>query len=190
MFKVLALACLIIAGLSCVSADDSAAATPAARHIPEYIHEWAAKVSDPLEADLIAIETGFVNHGPIKPFHDIYLFKNNDVPRRSKRHAKIHTDRLEGHEKVLWAEQQVSKLRTKRDHQQVEEEEGEEQRRKRNLDNVLKFDKRAEATAYRSTNYDDPQWSDQWYLVSFEKNIKSGLLTCSIRKSTFFWILD
>jgi hypothetical protein len=27
-------------------------------------------------------------------------------------------------------------------------------------------------------------------LVSFEKNIKSGLLTCSIRKSTFFWILD
>lgn len=31
----------------------------------EYHNEWAAKVSDPLEADLIAMETGFINRGPV-----------------------------------------------------------------------------------------------------------------------------
>jgi hypothetical protein len=31
----------------------------------EYYREWVAKVSDPLEADLIALETGFVNKGPV-----------------------------------------------------------------------------------------------------------------------------
>ena len=118
-------------------------------HQPEYLREWAAKVSDPIEADLIAIETGFVNRGLIKPFHDIYLFENVNMPHRSKRHTQIHTDRLKGHEKILWAEQQVSKLRTKRD----------------NLD-VLNFDKRAENSAYRSVKYDDPEWNNQWYLVN------------------------
>lgn len=29
-----------------------------------------------------------------------------------------------------------------------------------------KFDKRSESMAYRSVNYDDPQWASQWYLVS------------------------
>jgi hypothetical protein len=31
----------------------------------EYYREWVAKVRDPLEADLIALETGFVNKGPV-----------------------------------------------------------------------------------------------------------------------------
>ena len=31
----------------------------------EYYREWVAKVKDPLEADLIALETGFVNQGPV-----------------------------------------------------------------------------------------------------------------------------
>jgi hypothetical protein len=32
----------------------------------EFTREWVAKVSDPLEADLIALETGFVNKGPVR----------------------------------------------------------------------------------------------------------------------------
>jgi hypothetical protein len=146
-FRLAFCACLL--GLVVRGSDDTSSAR---HHSAEYMHEWAARVSDPLEADLIAAETGFINRGPIAPFHDIYLFENANVPRRSKRHAQTHTERLQGHEKVLWAEQQVSKLRTKRDHQNVE--------------TVLKFDKRAEASAYKSTHYDDPQWDDQWYLVS------------------------
>jgi hypothetical protein len=32
-------------------------------HHNEFTREWAVKVSDPLLADLIALETGFANHG-------------------------------------------------------------------------------------------------------------------------------
>jgi hypothetical protein len=113
------------------------------QHQPEYIHEWALKVSDPLEADLIAAETGFINKGVIEPFTDIYLFQNPRVPHRSRRSAQVHTDKLNNHEKVLWAEQQVTKLRTKRDMVDLE----------------------VENKAYRSIKYDDPEWNNQWYLV-------------------------
>lgn len=112
----------------------------------EYTREWAAKVSDPLEADLIALETGFVNKGPISPFDDIYLFEHLEVPSRSKRSADHHNNLLNEHEKVVWAEQQVGKYRTKRDHVEM-----------------IK-DKRSENLAYRQTNYDDPEFTSQWYL--------------------------
>ncbi len=67
------------------------------------------------------------------------------VPSRSKRGADHHNQLLNNHEKIIWAEQQISKRRIKRDH----------------LDT---FDKRSENLAYRSTNYDDPEWDSQWYL--------------------------
>ena len=105
-------------------------------HQPEYMHEWALKVSDPLEADLIAAETGFINKGPIEPFADIYLFQNPKVPHRSRRSAQLHTDKLKSHEKVLWAEQLVTKLRTKRDF------------------------------VFNERSINDPEWENQWYLVS------------------------
>lgn len=69
--------------------------------IQDYTREWAIKVSDPIEADLIAMETGFINKGMIPPFENIYLFVHPKVPNRSKRHAKEHTERLNNHEKVF-----------------------------------------------------------------------------------------
>jgi hypothetical protein len=49
--------------------------------------------------------------------------------------------------KVLWAQQQVSKRRVKRDMIDLNDE---------------KFSKRAENLAYRAVAYDDPRWDDQW----------------------------
>jgi hypothetical protein len=102
------------------------------------------------------------------------LFVNDKVPHRAKRGAHEHTEKLKNHESVcemkcflikflnwlylknvylqiLWTEQQVSKARTKRDH---------------NADVIAK---RAENLVYRSANFDDPEWSRQWYLKN-EKN--------------------
>ena len=39
-------------------------------HHNEYLHEWAVQVRDSDEADLIALETGFRNEGPVS----IYFF--------------------------------------------------------------------------------------------------------------------
>lgn len=112
----------------------------------EYTREWAVKVSDPLLADLIALESGFENAGLIKPFHDVYLFVNHNVPHRSKRGAHEHTNKLKNHESILWTEQQVSKSRIKRDYN----------------DDLIK--KRDENRMYRSAHFDDPEWVNQWYL--------------------------
>lgn len=122
----------------------------------EYLHEWAVQVRDSDEADLIALETGFSNEGPILPFKNIFLFKHPNVARRAKRESKRHTEALEKHEKIIWAQQQVSKQRVKRDMIDITNE---------------KFSKRAEILAYRAANYDDPRWKDQWYLRD-KKNVE------------------
>lgn len=123
-------------------------------HHNEYTKEWAVKVSDPYLANLIALETGFVNKGLIEPFSDVYLFENHQVPHRSKRGAHKHTNKLKNHESILWTEQQQAKSRAKRDHTD---------------DNV---DKREENIAYRSANFDDPEWSNQWYLKNQNQQFK------------------
>lgn len=123
--------------------------------VDEFTREWAVKVSDPLMADLIALETGFKNTGLIEPFDDVYLFVNENVPHRSKRGAHKHTNTLKNHESILWTEQQVSKIRNKRDHQS---------------DLV---DKRAENLIYRSAHFDDPEWKNQWYLKNQNKGKRS-----------------
>jgi proprotein convertase subtilisin/kexin type 1 len=116
----------------------------------EFTREWAVKVSDPYNADLIALETGFENKGLIPPFNDVYLFVNNKLPSRSKRSAEKHTEKLKNHESIIWTEQQVSKNRVKRDYKQE----------------TLNLIKRQENLAYRSVNYDDPEWQRQWYLIN------------------------
>ena len=52
---------LFITNLKSIACDD---------HHNEYLHEWAVQVHDSAEADLIAIETGFTNLGPVS-FEDI-----------------------------------------------------------------------------------------------------------------------
>lgn len=115
-------------------------------------------MSDPLLANLIALETGFQNKGPIEPFHDVYLFVNNKVPHRAKRGAHAHTEKLKNHESILWTEQQVSKSRMKRDYH----------------DDLIA--KRAEDLVYRSANFDDPEWTGQWYLKNSNTNGKKRSL--------------
>lgn len=50
----------------------------------------------------------------MKGFEDIYLFKKEVHPKRTKRHAFYYTNQLMGSEAVEWAEQQVARVRTKR----------------------------------------------------------------------------
>ena len=50
---------LVITDLKHISCGRSA------DHHNEYLHEWAVQVHDSAEADLIAMETGFTNRGPV-----------------------------------------------------------------------------------------------------------------------------
>lgn len=143
LFTILVNVVLLISSTNCDNSE----------HHNEFTREWAVKVTDPLLADLIALETGFENKGLIEPFHDVYLFVNNKVPHRAKRGAHQHTEKLKNHESILWTEQQVSKSRAKRDH---------------NAEVIAK--RAAENLVYRSANFDDPEWANQWYLKNEQNN--------------------
>jgi len=49
---------LVVTKFNCATSETS-------DHHNEYLHEWAVQVHDPDEADLIALETGFNNHGRV-----------------------------------------------------------------------------------------------------------------------------
>ena len=51
--------------------------------------------------------------------------------------------------KINWVEQQISRTRVKR-----------------GLIDYNDLKKRAEATAYKTIDFKDPEWRNQWYLVS------------------------
>uniref|UniRef100_A0A3P9MLC7 Furin (paired basic amino acid cleaving enzyme) b n=1 Tax=Oryzias latipes TaxID=8090 RepID=A0A3P9MLC7_ORYLA len=79
-----------------------------------YTNSWAVQISGgPEEADRIAREHGFINHGNV--FGDYYHFRHHAVKRRSlSSHKGMHI-KLQEEPKILWAEQQVVKKRKKRD---------------------------------------------------------------------------
>ena len=66
----------------------------------EYTREWIVKIRDPAQVDAIASRGGFINHGPVQPFKDVYMFTKSDIPHRSKRAAHEHTQVLNDHQHV------------------------------------------------------------------------------------------
>uniref|UniRef100_A0A3Q1BI15 P/Homo B domain-containing protein n=1 Tax=Amphiprion ocellaris TaxID=80972 RepID=A0A3Q1BI15_AMPOC len=79
-----------------------------------YTNTWAVHINGgPGEADRIAREHGFINHGNV--FGDYYHFRHHAVEKRAlSGHKGMHI-RLQKEPQVLWAEQQVVRNRKKRD---------------------------------------------------------------------------
>uniref|UniRef100_A0A3Q4MD14 Furin (paired basic amino acid cleaving enzyme) b n=1 Tax=Neolamprologus brichardi TaxID=32507 RepID=A0A3Q4MD14_NEOBR len=79
-----------------------------------YTNTWAVQINGgPGEADRIAREHGFINHGHV--FGDYYHFRHHAVEKRAlSGHKRMHI-RLQKEPQVLWTEQQVVKKRKKRD---------------------------------------------------------------------------
>ncbi|KAM4733470.1 furin (paired basic amino acid cleaving enzyme) b isoform 2-T4 [Anableps anableps] len=79
-----------------------------------FTNTWAVQIKGgPGEADRIARENGFINHGNV--FGDYYHFRHHAVEKRAlSGHKGMHI-RLQKEPQVLWAEQQVVKRRKKRD---------------------------------------------------------------------------
>uniref|UniRef100_A0A915JTX1 Uncharacterized protein n=1 Tax=Romanomermis culicivorax TaxID=13658 RepID=A0A915JTX1_ROMCU len=82
----------------------------------EYTNEWVVTVKGGHQAaHKLAKETNYDLVGPVRGFDNTYVFQKSDHPIRSKRNANHHTAKLSSHEKVLFAEQQTIKRRSKRD---------------------------------------------------------------------------
>lgn len=113
-----------------------------------YVNEWAIRTDGgPDVADAVAKDLGYDNKGRIGSLEGYYLLEKRDHPSRSKRSADHHTRALAEDHRVHWAEQQYSKVRTKRDY----------------------ISKRDEENAYNKVFYNDLEWFKQWYLSYPEK---------------------
>uniref|UniRef100_A0A8C8ZD01 Neuroendocrine convertase 1 n=1 Tax=Prolemur simus TaxID=1328070 RepID=A0A8C8ZD01_PROSS len=103
----------------------------------QFVNEWAAEIpGGPAAASAIAEELGYDLLGQIGSLENHYLFKHKNHPRRSRRSALHITKRLSDDDRVIWAEQQYEKERSKRS-----------------------------ALRDSAVNlFNDPMWNQQWYL--------------------------
>ncbi|XP_005871585.1 PREDICTED: neuroendocrine convertase 1 [Myotis brandtii] len=103
----------------------------------QFVNEWAAEIpGGPEAASAIAEELGYDLLGQIGSLENHYLFRHKNHPRRSRRSALHITKRLSDDDRVIWAEQQYGKERSKR--------------------SVLRDS---------AVNlFNDPMWKQQWYL--------------------------
>ncbi|OWF56741.1 neuroendocrine convertase 1-like [Mizuhopecten yessoensis] len=113
-----------------------------------YLNEWAVEIPGGYdEVQRVTRLHGYDLVKELKPFDNHYLLTHSEVPSRSKRSADHHTRRLQTDNRVHWAEQQVTKTRTKRD----------------------LFEKRVdEERSYIRLDFNDPLWPKQWYMKDGE----------------------
>ncbi|XP_070599102.1 neuroendocrine convertase 1 isoform X1 [Erythrolamprus reginae] len=103
----------------------------------QFVNEWAAEIPGGLEAArLIADELDYELLGQIGLLENHYLLRHKNHPRRSRRSASHITRQLTDDNRVTWAEQQYEKKRTKR----------------------------FELGDSAENLFNDPMWSQQWYL--------------------------
>ncbi|CAL9704229.1 unnamed protein product [Knipowitschia caucasica] len=104
----------------------------------QYLNEWAVEVpGGERVARALANEVGYDLIRQIGALDDHYLFRRSQHPRRMKRSSDHLTKRLSEDDRVLWAEQQYEKTRTKRAAVPSE-----------SVDKL----------------FSDPMWNQQWYL--------------------------
>uniref|UniRef100_A0A672YAN0 Neuroendocrine convertase 1 n=1 Tax=Sphaeramia orbicularis TaxID=375764 RepID=A0A672YAN0_9TELE len=107
----------------------------------QYLNQWAVEIPDGVAAaEAIAKELDYELVRQIGALEDHFLFKHRRHPSRMKRSANHITKQLSEDDRVLWAEQQYEKRRSKR----------------------------ASLGGCRNCPvdklFDDPMWNQQWYL--------------------------
>ncbi|KAI1900462.1 hypothetical protein AGOR_G00050180 [Albula goreensis] len=108
----------------------------------QYVNEWAVEIpGGPDAAKEIARELGYELVRQIGALENHYLLRHRSHPRRTRRSADHITRQLSEDERVWWAEQQYEKQRRKRA--------------------VLRA---ACPGCSVEKLFDDPMWSQQWYL--------------------------
>ena len=121
-----------------------------------FTNSWAVQMdtSDVTVADEVASSFGFVSRGAIDSLPSYFEFVHERTPNRKKRSAEQHTKSLMNHPRVLWAQQQTLLHRYKRGHHR-------------------------QAVASRAEQnkrfFNDPKWSEQWYLYDDGENNRRNL---------------
>ncbi|CAL1685854.1 unnamed protein product [Lasius platythorax] len=138
----------------------------------DYHEEWVVMVhGGPQVASLLAAQSGYKHHGPVLGFNDTYIWLRDDNPSQKKRGNLRLTKDLNANSKIVWADQQKTVKRLKRDYISLADLESEkpltrEKRLQLNAyeaaSNAVNSEEENYGGAYRIFN--DELWDQQWYL--------------------------
>ncbi|XP_076240659.1 neuroendocrine convertase 1 isoform X2 [Calliopsis andreniformis] len=157
--------------------------TIVAEHRDDRQEEWVVRVEGgPRVASLLALQSGYKHLGPVLGFNDTYVWLKNVKFSQKKRGGLRLTKALNSSAKIIWAEQQKTIKRHKRDHIPFEDIKSERPLiREKRLEfsrysiNDIQNDK--DWQEYWSHDpddsklmFDDELWDQEWYLQDTRSN--------------------
>ncbi|XP_023311252.1 neuroendocrine convertase 1-like [Anoplophora glabripennis] len=116
----------------------------------------------PLVAQLLAQESGHYYKGPVNGFSDTYILIPLENVHESQKRG-LQPNKLIDDERVLWAEEQHTKVRQKRDFTTIDPSDIPKLRVKR-YETIKKVFKRPVIPPAVDKTFNDELWSQQWYL--------------------------
>ncbi len=94
----------------------------------------------------------------MRGFDETFLIRKESHPRRTKRHAIQYTEQLKNDNRVVWAEQQIARVRVKRDLIKIDNK-----RLKHRSSDPLERGKKL-PLPHEDRSFNDELWTRQWYL--------------------------
>ncbi|KAK6643780.1 hypothetical protein RUM43_000043 [Polyplax serrata] len=143
-----------------------------------YTNEWVVRMEGGEEvAELISTELGYTFLGKVIGFRDTYRLTRQDNPVQKKRNHAVFSEALDKDNRVIWAEQQFTKRREKRNFIPIFE--GDDVRLtketilnflkknefKKNLTGqIITQSKVPDSESPEGNRFNDELWEQQWYL--------------------------
>ncbi|XP_050691509.1 neuroendocrine convertase 1-like [Eriocheir sinensis] len=167
-----------------------------------YLNEWVVHLTGgPQLAAAVAKDLGYHFLGQVGGFSDVYRLVKTDHPARHRRAAPALTRHLNAHAKVVWAEQQFAKERTKRSvplhplersaddetdwrrkrsrRSRVKGTSSEDTAWKNEIEKMTKKKTMVEKALAMERIFNDELWDHQWYL--FDTRTRSDLPRLDLR---------
>ncbi|XP_071564002.1 neuroendocrine convertase 1 [Temnothorax nylanderi] len=144
----------------------------------DHREEWVVRVHGGSQvASLLAAQSGYKHHGSVLGFKDTYIWLKDDNPSQKKRGNIRLTKALNANSKIIWADQQKTVKRLKRDYVSLADLESEKPltREKRVQLNIYgdasnAINSENHVADVRKRIFNDELWDQEWYLQDTRTN--------------------
>nr|XP_012228829.1 PREDICTED: neuroendocrine convertase 1-like isoform X1 [Linepithema humile] len=146
----------------------------------DHREEWVVRIQGgPQVASLLAAQSGYKYHDRVLGFKDTYIWLKDDNPSQKKRGNLRLTKALNANSKIIWADQQKTMKRLKRNYISLVDLESEkpltrEKRLQLNAyeaaSNVVNNVEENYAGAHKTKMFNDELWNQEWYLQDTRTN--------------------
>ncbi|XP_032671139.1 neuroendocrine convertase 1-like isoform X1 [Odontomachus brunneus] len=146
----------------------------------DHREEWVVRVQGGSQvASLLAAQSGYKHHGSVLGFKDTYIWLKDPNPSEKKRGNLRLTKALDANSKIVWADQQKTVKRLKRDYISLPDLESEKPLTREKRLQLNAYEAALNAVNNEEENYDvvhrtkifnDELWDQEWYLQDTRTN--------------------